>query len=57
VVGANGDCIMFRPGDFNELFAEPNEASESLIEGLEFLRPPPFFENKPILSRLLCTNR
>lgn len=57
MVGEKGDCIMFSPGDFRELLAEPSEVLESLIEGLEFLRSPPFFENKPMLSRLLCTNR
>ncbi len=57
MVGEKGEGILPRPGDFKELVEEPNEASESRIDGLEVLRPPPFFENKPILSRLLCTNR
>jgi len=57
MVGEKGEGTLVRPGDFKELVEEPNEASESRIEGLELLRPPPFFENKPILSRLLFTNR
>ncbi len=57
VVGENGDGILFSPGDFKELFADPKEVLESLIEGLEFLRPPAFLEKRPILSRLLFPNR
>lgn len=46
---------MLRPGDFNELFREPTEVLGLVVGGLEFLRPPSCFENKPILSRFHCT--
>lgn len=52
MVGENGDDSVFRPGDFKELFADPTEVVESLIEGFEDLRPPAFLEKMPILSRL-----
>jgi hypothetical protein len=56
VVGENGDCILLSPGDFKELFADPIDVWESLIEGLELLRPL-VLENSPILSRLPFANR
>ena len=50
MVGEKGEAILFRPGDFKELSAEPSEALESLIDGFELLRPF-VLENSPILSR------
>lgn len=51
MVGEKGEPILFRPGDFKELSAEPSEAFESLIDGFELLRPF-VLEKSPILSRL-----